>query len=195
MVACDYETGDRVAFGRGDAPPADLPDAVAASCAIPVFYRPVTIAGREYVDGGMHSTSNLDLVSDLGLDLVICLNPTSSLHPSHAWNPAERVSAALRSASGRRLGSEARELRADGVKLVLIQPLAEDLDTMGPNLMSTRRRHEVIEVAMRTVAEQLRRVENRELLAGLPAGEPHKLARPPGPPETWPPLRPAVSGA
>jgi hypothetical protein len=81
------------------------------------------------------------------------------------------------------------------VKVVLIQPLAEDLEMMGPNLMSTRRRHEVIEVAMRTVAEQLRTHEHRELLADLPGGAPHKLARPSGPPSTWPALRPAVEGA
>ncbi|MDX6642292.1 MAG: hypothetical protein QOD76_254 [Solirubrobacteraceae bacterium] len=195
VVACDYENGDRVAFGRDDAPQADLADAVAASCAIPAFYRPVKIGDREYVDGGLYSTSNLDLLRGLELDLVICLNPTSSLHPSRAWNPAERVSAALRRVSGRRLGSEARGLREDGVKVLLIQPLREDLETMGPNLMSTRRRHEVIELAMRTVAEQLRTAEHRDLLADLPAGEPHKLARPAGPPSTWPALRPAVGGA
>ncbi len=40
VVACDYATGRRVAFGRDDAPPADLADAVAASCAIPAFYSP-----------------------------------------------------------------------------------------------------------------------------------------------------------
>ena len=38
-----------------------MADAVAASCAIPGFYHPVEIDGRRYVDGGMRSTSNLDL--------------------------------------------------------------------------------------------------------------------------------------
>src|SRR5437764_5549833 len=76
IVACDYETGRRVPFGRAGAPDADLADAVAASCAIPGFYRPVEIAGRRYVDGGIYSASNLDLLRDCGLDLVICLNPT-----------------------------------------------------------------------------------------------------------------------
>ena len=65
-------------------PKADLADAVAASCAIPGFYHPVTIAGRRYVDGGMYSTSNLDILRDAHMDLVICLNPTSSLHPTRA---------------------------------------------------------------------------------------------------------------
>src|SRR5256885_2206957 len=95
-LACDYADGHRVAFGREDAPEAALADAVAASCAIPGFYEPVTIAGRRYVDGGLWSTSNLDILRGCALDLVICLNPTSSLHPPHAWNPAERVAASLR---------------------------------------------------------------------------------------------------
>ena len=38
-IAVDYRSGGRVAFGRADAPPAELPDAVAASCAIPGFFR------------------------------------------------------------------------------------------------------------------------------------------------------------
>ena len=74
-VACDYGTGKRVPFGRPDSPPAEIADAVAASCAIPGFYRPVKIGGRRYVDGGVCSASNLDLLAGRGLDLVICLNP------------------------------------------------------------------------------------------------------------------------
>ena len=34
-----------------------------------------------------------------------------------------------------------------------------------------------------------------ELLSGLPAGEPHKVARPAGPPSTWPPIGPAARAA
>src|SRR5436309_4464398 len=116
VVACDYATGRRVAFGRDDAPEADLADAVAASCAIPGFYHPVTINGRRYVDGGLWSTSNLDILRNEHCDLVICLNPTSSLHPPHAWNPAERVAASFRTLSGRRLGSETKKLRELGTK-------------------------------------------------------------------------------
>lgn len=59
VMAADYLSGRRVAFGREDAPDADLTDAVAASCAIPGFYVPVRIGGREYVDGGVCSPSNL----------------------------------------------------------------------------------------------------------------------------------------
>jgi NTE family protein len=190
VIASDYADGHRVAFGRADAPEADLPDAVAASCAIPGFYRPVDIAGRRYVDGGLWSTSNLDVLRNEALDLVICLNPTSSLHPPLAWNPVERVAGAVRRGSGRRLGWEARKLRQAGTELVLIQPTGEDLDVMGVNLMSTRRRHEVIETAIRTVREQLRAPDVRALLRGLPQGEPHKVERPSGHPSTWPQVVP-----
>ena len=195
VIACDYADGHRVAFGRAGAPACDLPDAVAASCAIPGFYRPVDIGGRRYVDGGLWSTSNLDVLRNEGLDLVVCLNPTSSLHPPLAWNPVEQVASVFRRGSGRRLGWEARKLRQAGTELVLIQPTREDLDVMGVNLMSTRRRHEVIETAIRTVREQLRAPAVRALLERLPQGEAHKIERPPGHPSTWPRVVPQQRGA
>jgi NTE family protein len=191
-VACDYATGRRVAFGRDDAPEAELADAVAASCAIPGFYKPVKIAGRRYVDGGLWSTSNLDILRDRGLDLVICLNPTSSLHPPFAWNPVERVAGTMRTLSGRRLGSERKKLRASGTEVVLIQPTTEDHAAMGPNLMSTKNRNPVIETAIRTVGEQLRSDGVRQLLADLPEGEPHKIREPDGPVSEWPDTLPGM---
>lgn len=186
VVACDYASGRRVAFGRPDAPEAELADAVAASCAIPGFYRPVTIGGRMFVDGGLWSTSNLDILRNSGLDLVICLNPTSSLHPPFAWNPAERMAAFTRRLSGRRLGSEAKRLKGSGTKVVLIQPTDVDLAAMGPNLMSRRNRNPVIQTAIRTVTEQLRAPDVRPLLTGLPAGERFRIERPEGSPASWP---------
>ena len=146
----------------------------------------MTIGGRRYVDGGIRSASNLDLLCDEGLDLVVCLNPTSTLHPIRAINPRDAFNIAFQRASGRRLGSEAKKLRAAGTEVVLIQPLPDDLEAMGPNLMSRRRRNQVIEVARRTVAQQLDEPRNRELLAELPAGDPLKVRRPEGAPSQWP---------
>ena len=77
-----------------------------------------------------------------------------------------------------------------GRACVLVQPTREDVQTMGPNLMSGRNRHQVVLTAARTTAERLREPEARDLLAGLPAGAPHKVARPDGPPSTWPELAP-----
>jgi NTE family protein len=179
-MACDYETGRRVAFGRADAPSASLADAVAASCAI--LGLP---AGRDlrrrHVDGGVVSTSNLDLPAGLGLDLVICLNPTSSLHAPQQRTLGERAAAVLREASGRRLGNEAKRVRASGTEVILIQPTVQNLDAMGTNLMSAKRRHQVIEVAAQTVAHHLREPEIRQRLRASPPGEPMLVCRPPGP--------------
>lgn len=195
IVACDYGTGRRVPFGRPGAPHADLRDAVAASCAIPGFYRPVQIGGRRYVDGGIYSASNLDLLANEALDLVICLNPTSTLEAAASRHPLDRVAEAVRKGAGRRLGYEARKVRAKGIEVVLIQPLAADLALMGRNLMRRKGRHDVIEMAQRTVAEQLRAPGVAELLADLPAGEPHKVRRPDGDPSTWPAIGPAARAA
>jgi NTE family protein len=189
-VACDYGSGKRTPFGRVDAPPAELPDAVAASCAIPGFFRPVKIGRRRYVDGGVCSGSNLDLLAGHGLDLVICLNPLSSWEKVGGRHPLDLVSALSRGANGRRLGHEAKKVRTRGTEVVLIQPTAEDLRAMGRNLMSATRRQDVIETATRTVAEQLRGSEVRSALSGLPPGEPHKIRRPPDDPSTWPKLAP-----
>jgi NTE family protein len=188
IVACDYETGRRTPFGRADAPAADLADAVAASCAIPGIYHPVAIGGRRYVDGGIYSTSNADILRNEDLDLVICLNPTSTLHPIRAVNPRDVFNIVFQRAAGRRLGSEAKKLRDAGGEVVLIQPVEDDLRAMGPNLMRAGNRNKVIEVARRTVARQLAEPANRELLASLPPGRPEKVSRPAGPPSEWPPL-------
>src|SRR6185312_4322236 len=161
-VAADYATGRRVAFGRDDAPPATVAEAVAASCAIPGFYHPVTVAGRRYVDGGICSVSNLDLLCDEGLDLVICLNPMSSLAQATGGSPADRMAAIMRGAAGRRLGHEARKLREAGTRVLILQPGEQDISLMGFNLMSGGRRLEVMEQARRTVATDLRGMRARE---------------------------------
>jgi NTE family protein len=187
-VACDYQSGRRTPFGRVDMPRVDVGDAVAASCAIPGFYRPVRIGGRRYVDGGVCSASNLDLVAGRGLDLVICMNPLSGRVAPRARDPLGWLPAIARRVNRRRLEHEVRKVRRFGTDVVVLEPTAEDLAVMGLNWMSAERRREVIETAERTVAEQLRRAHMRQALRGLPKGEAHKIREPDGPPASWPGL-------
>ncbi|MCW3011746.1 MAG: patatin-like phospholipase family protein [Solirubrobacterales bacterium] len=179
VVACDYASGRRVSFGAPGAPKARIAEAVAASCAIPGFYVPPRIGGRTYVDGGLCSVSNLDLLAREELDLVICLNPTSSRDRAGAL--PGRV---LRAQAGRRLGHEAKRVRCSGAEVVLLQPLAEDLEVMGENLMAGRRRQAVVDRARQTMAWQLR--DLRGALDGLPLGAPPFTGRPAGEPAQWP---------
>jgi NTE family protein len=207
-VACDYESGRRTPFGRLGSPRAQIGDAVAASCAIPGFYRPVRINGRRYVDGGVCSVSNMDLMAGRGLDLVICLNPlTSSSEGRRAGGgltgaATGAVSGALdfipsltRRASRARLEREESKVRRFGTEVVIVEPTAEDHAAMGRNWMNSERRQQVIATAEETVAEQLRAAGVRALLEKLPGGEPHKISRPAGPPSSWPDIRAAARRA
>ncbi len=62
VTAIDVETGERVLFDRDSG--VSLVDAVAASCAVPVVWPPVTIGTRRFMDGGVGSSANVDAVSD-----------------------------------------------------------------------------------------------------------------------------------
>src|SRR3954470_11739685 len=174
-VTCDYHSGRRVPLGRLDAPNARMADAVAVSCAIPGFYRPVRIGRRRYIAGGVCSASNLDLLAGRGLDLVICLNPLSSGTELEgegassgrllgALDPRDWLGALSRQANGRRLAHEAGKVRRFGSEVLLIEPTQADHRAMGNNLMSGARRHQVIEAAMRTTREQLQQARAQELL-------------------------------
>ena len=184
-VAVDYATGRRVVFGRSGSPHAQLPDAVAASCAIPGFYRTVTIGGRSYVDGGVYSTSNLDVLRNERLDVVLALNPLSSLPRRSPRTVAERLAFAMRKQAHRRIGAEATRLRAAGIDVVLIQPTADDLDAMGSDLMSNRRRHDVVQTAVRTMTKHLHDTSLSARLAELPNGDGPRSCRSHSPQPTW----------
>lgn len=156
IVGCDYKTGRRTPFGHPDAPPARIRDAVAASCAIPAFYHPVRIGKSRYVDGGVCSTSNADLLCGRELDVAVVMTPMTSLAQVTGGSPADRFSAVMRAASGRRLGRELRKLREEGTEVICLQPTAADLAVMGNNLMSSARRIQVLEQAQISAARELR---------------------------------------
>jgi NTE family protein len=75
IVAVDAVTGEERVFTAADG--VDLVDVVAASCAVPGVWPPVTIEGRRYIDGGVRSPVNLDLAS--GSKAVLVLAPSGEL--------------------------------------------------------------------------------------------------------------------
>ena len=129
-------------FGAPGAPPADVPDAVLASCAVPWLFAPVEIGGREYVDGGVWSPVNLDAAPVRRGARVVCLNPTASL-PS-----ASRALGALRTASRASAATEALALRARGAEVEVIGPDEASAAAMGPNLMDRSRVEDVLDAAV-----------------------------------------------
>ena len=93
LVAVDAETGETRVFDRDSG--ADLVDAVAASCAVPGIWPPVTIGGHRYVDGGIRSSDNADLAS--GHARIVVLSPLGPDSPFPTPLPLRTVVARLRS--------------------------------------------------------------------------------------------------
>ena len=76
VPAVRLSDGERVVFGRDDLQ-ATAAEAVRASCAVPALFEPVTVDGRRYIDGGLHSYTNADLMGPPAFDLVVVSSPMS----------------------------------------------------------------------------------------------------------------------
>jgi NTE family protein len=155
LVAMDYDTGRRIPFGRAGAPPAEMADAVMASCAIPGWYAPVAIDGRRYIDGGTLSPTSIDLLADRGLDEVFVLSPMASFDYDDPSTVVGRMERRFRRAMTKRVLHEAGKVRRRGSSVTVLGPGREDLEAIGVNLMDHRRRLSVLEVSLRTTAAAL----------------------------------------
>jgi NTE family protein len=143
-VCCvDKATGRRVVFGAPGAPPASVADAVAGSCAIPWVFEPARIRGREYVDGGVWSVTNLDVAPAGRESDVLCLDPTAGL------GSAGSVMGALRQAFRLAAAVEIQVLRGRGARVRHIGPDAEAARLMGANLMNPGPRRRVLAAGYR----------------------------------------------
>ena len=81
VLAVDIDNGEVVAFGEPGWQDVPISRAVQASCAIPVFCRPVRIGDRHFVDGAVRKTAHLRRVIEDGATLVLCVNPMVPLGP------------------------------------------------------------------------------------------------------------------
>jgi len=149
--AVQLDTGRRVTFGRDPGHETTVADAVAASCAIPAFFAPVVIDGVRYVDGGVHSPTNADLLAGLELDLVVVSSPmsieTARLRVA-ADQPARRLARFA-------LGREVARIRRGGTPVLTFQPGAGDLSVMGLNAMEESRRAPVTRSAYESTRRRL----------------------------------------
>jgi predicted acylesterase/phospholipase RssA len=84
LVATDLDSGQAAPFGLPGWDEVPISEAVAASAALPGLFPPVAINGRWYVDGSLKKTLHASVLLDLGLDLVLCLNPLVPFDASHA---------------------------------------------------------------------------------------------------------------
>jgi NTE family protein len=136
VVAYDITARRRVAFGTVDAPDVGLADAVAASSAIPVLFRPYRIGDHDYVDGGVVSGTHADLVlgSEVPLDLVLVLAPMAAGESREGAWLHERV---LDRVGASALTGEIARIRAEwpACEVVVLRPGGQVLEVMRPNPM------------------------------------------------------------
>jgi len=137
VTAVDTADGKFVAFDRDSGAP--LVDAVAASCAVPLVWPPVTIDGRRYMDGGMRSAANVDLAA--GCSRVVVVAPLT-----RSVNVA---------------GTPAAQAARLGVPSIVVSPDQAALAAIGPNLLDPARRRPAAEAGLAqaaSVAEAVRAV-------------------------------------
>jgi NTE family protein len=139
LTGTDLDSCERVVFGAEGLDDVAISRAVAASCAVPMVYQPVKIKDRVYVDGGLVSTTNVDIAVDAGAKFVVVVNP---LVPyvgdlTESGSSRRRVSnmgfpqigyQAFKLLAHQRLHELARgwEERYPGVDIILIEPDPSD---------------------------------------------------------------------
>jgi NTE family protein len=173
LTATDLDTCERVVFGAKG--PGDVPisTAVRASGALPMVYAPVRVEGRELIDGGIVSTTNLDIAVEAGAKLVVVINPivpyindfAGTVRTLHGARP-RRVSdmgfpligyQAFKLVAHQRLHELAKhwEKRYPGVDIVLIEPEPADELMFQTSMMNFASRVEIARHGFESVTEHL----------------------------------------
>lgn len=138
LCTYDVDRGRRVVLGRPSRrtgrirPTPSLQEAVLASCAIPGLYPPVRVGPMTLVDGGVWSTTNLDLAAKAGCDLIIGSAPMAFDTSGPLPNPFAQL---FRRVPARMLSSEMGVARSLGAEVLLLRPSARELRVHGANLM------------------------------------------------------------
>ncbi len=174
----NLDTAHREVFGRGYRLDATIPEAIAASSAIPIFFTPVRINGSDFIDGGTGKVAHVDLAVRAGATHVLVLNPIVP------WNLQRRLAERRRRSGGRgddslvrirergmygiwnqgfristmvKLHQGLRRFRAErpGVAIALLQPSETDETLFVTNPMNTDARSRIAQHAWDTTVRAL----------------------------------------
>jgi predicted acylesterase/phospholipase RssA len=157
LVATDLDSCERAVFGAAGLDHVPISRAVSASSALPMIYKPVEIDGREYVDGGLVSTTNLDIAVEAGAKFIVVVNPLVPYITEPGSDPTgrrPRISdmgfpqigyQAFKLLAHQRLHELARrwEERYPGVDIILIEPDPADELMFRTNVMNFTSRVEI----------------------------------------------------
>jgi predicted acylesterase/phospholipase RssA len=173
LTATDLDTCERIVLGGEDWDDVPISTAVSASTALPMVYKPVEIKGRHLVDGGIRSTTNVDVAVEHGAKFVIVVNPLvpyvndfQKVIPTMLGSRVRRV----RDMGFPQIGYQAFKLLAHqrlheavshwkekypGVDIVLIEPDPNDELMFETNILNFTRRVEIARHGFESVTLKL----------------------------------------
>jgi NTE family protein len=178
LCAVDIVSGRRIVLGRRRPPRLTLPEAVMASCAIPGAYPPVRYGRRELIDGGAHSTTNLDLAGRDGCDVIVGVVPMAYRED----DPPGLLVRATRRLAHSALAREVAGARRRGAEVILVRPSAAEASEHGVNLMRSGDLAGVARAAYESTARLAEAPEVQRALdsGGSPLAGGGSCAPPPG---------------
>jgi predicted acylesterase/phospholipase RssA len=179
LTATDLDTTERIVLGEGEWADVPISTAVAASGALPMIYDPVRIDGREFIDGGIRSTTNVDVAVEHGAKFIVVINPLVPYAndfrkriPTVTGTRARRVSdmgftaignQAFRVLSHERLHLAVQhwEQRYPGVDIILIEPELDDELMFGTSILDYSSRLRIAKHGFESVTQKLARDYDR----------------------------------
>jgi NTE family protein len=183
LTATDLDTCERIVLGGPEWDDVPISRAVAASTALPMVYKPVEIKGRHLIDGGIRSTTNVDIAVERGAKFVIVVNPLvpyvndfQKVIPTMLGSRVRRVAdmgfpqigyQAFKLLAHQRLHEAVRTWREKypGVDIILIEPDPNDELMFETNILNFTRRVEIARHGFESVT--LRLAEDYEELKSV----------------------------
>jgi NTE family protein len=179
LAATDLDTCERIVLGDEEYDDVPISRAVAASTALPMVYRPVEVKGRHLVDGGIRSTTNVDIAVERGARFIVVVNPLvpyvndfQKMIPTALGSRVRRVSdmgfpqigyQAFKLLAHQRLHEAVShwERKYPGVDIILIEPDPNDELMFETNIMNFTKRVEIARHGFESVTLRLARDYDR----------------------------------
>lgn len=161
LTATDLDTCERIVFGEEGWADVPISKAIQCSTTLPIVYKPVDLKGRQLIDGGIRSTTNVDIAVEKGAKFIIVVNPLvpfvndfEKTIPTVFGTRVRRVSdmglpaianQAFRLIAHARLHQavEMWEEQYPGVDIILIEPEPNDELMFGTPIMDYSRRLQI----------------------------------------------------
>lgn len=173
LTATDLDTCERIVFGEDGWSDVPISKAVQCSTTLPIVYKPVDLKGRQLIDGGVRSTTNVDIAVEKGAKFILVVNPLvpfvndfEKTIPTVFGKRVRRVSdMGLPAIANQtfRLIAHARlheaveqwEERYPGVDIVLLEPEPTDELMFGTPIMDYSRRLQIARHGFESVTATL----------------------------------------